>query len=294
MVLGSLNETRGQHAHGFAHVDPKGTWQRRRGKNGIMLAFSHFSRYNRLMAHTRFSTNVNYGKATAHPFRREGLLLAHNGMIHNYLEIIAETEERCTVDSELIANRLAADKDLSDLEGYGTITWVEGTDPWINLCRISDDGELAVAKIVQGDGNRAVVYSSDHQHLAAALDYAELKHRYYAIDDYTVYEAHANGLYRTEREYKVETFSTAKWYDKLYNDGEGSAWSDYSVTSSGIETGDFVHVTGGEHYGAEAWVCDILLSRAVLYDEKSKDYFDVNLALLERIDVDDCWKRSVV
>jgi glucosamine 6-phosphate synthetase-like amidotransferase/phosphosugar isomerase protein len=90
IVLGNVN--RGQHAFGFAWLDSRGRLRayKQRGRLTDHLALLHFLRDARmLIGHLRWAThgspddNINN-----HPHPADGGWIVHNGMIHNYRQLV--------------------------------------------------------------------------------------------------------------------------------------------------------------------------------------------------------------
>lgn len=134
-------------------------------------AFAHNASTPVLMAHTRFSTHGKITKDNAHPHTAGPIILSHNGVIFNHEDLNKKYERHCEVDSQHLALHLAQGLPFTDLEGYGSIEWVDTNHPdTIMLCRM-EGGQLAVAGI-KNDKDKQVgtVWSSDEDHLHDALD----------------------------------------------------------------------------------------------------------------------------
>ena len=105
-----------------------------------------------VLGHTRHSTHGASTIRNAHPFERGDVALMHNGIIYN-------APTHCTVDSEILAERASDRAPIDDLEGYGTVQWIEGGEAYI--CRMSGgDLDLAWVSSVQRQA-RILIWSSD-------------------------------------------------------------------------------------------------------------------------------------
>jgi hypothetical protein len=102
---------------------------------------------------------------------------------------------RHTVDSLEVYELLADGESISDLSGYGTLTWIDTSAPnEVRMVRLTSDGPLAVARTLAG----GCVWASTDNILSTALATAGVDaSTRYRIDVGTVYVARADGLYET-------------------------------------------------------------------------------------------------
>ena len=190
-TLSLANTQRGSDSWGFCHRQDY-SWIRTRGLGGITKAVEKIESHEAIMAHTRAAT---YGKVTvgnAHPFRRGDIYLAHNGMIYNARTV----DPTVDVDSEILADRVANEKPIDDLHGYGTITWVDQTLPGNVYLANVGNGDLAVACVLTRSGSvRGAVWSSTETHLRLALQSAGLRYTIYRTKEGRIYLATYGGLF---------------------------------------------------------------------------------------------------
>jgi hypothetical protein len=121
--------------------------------------------------------------------------------------------EQVAVDSQLIAMRVAYGRGLDDLSGNGAVSWVaDGDLDAVKLCNIGN-GELAVAAILgdQGRTPRGVVWSSERQHLDAAMRAAGVRHKSYRTEQHVVYDVRSDGLFSTSDKLAIGTGERHQW-----------------------------------------------------------------------------------
>ncbi len=178
-----------------------------------------------VLAHTRHGTHGANTIRNAHPFERGDVALMHNGIIYN-------APARCTVDSEILAERVSERAPVDDLEGYGTVQWVEGGEAFI--CRMSG-GDLDVAWVSSIHRQaRFLIWSSDLHRSKQVIravqpdvtfrDQPELPAgRVYRVDQDTLtlrregYEMHLRHARGRKKWYEFGTGSTLgyDWLDAL-------------------------------------------------------------------------------
>lgn len=120
-----------------------------------------------LIGHTRFATVGSKIKANAHPFVVGNIVGAHNGGIFNHKEIAEKYKRKdYDVDSIHLIAHIAEGKDCKELEGYGTVTWYDMSDPGaIYLCRMLR-GDLEVEILPNKLG---IVWASTRYAITEAL-----------------------------------------------------------------------------------------------------------------------------
>lgn len=151
---------------------------------------------NTCLGHTRWATTGAVVTDNCHPFTLGDLTLAHNGMIHNHAELCAKYGRKDTarVDSMHLLFHLAEERPFSDLEGYGTITYVRAARPGdVHLCRMSG-GELTAYGLGERSAPWGTVWSSNATHLREALADAKVPHfPWETLRENRVYLASADG-----------------------------------------------------------------------------------------------------
>ncbi|MBM4264387.1 MAG: glutamine--fructose-6-phosphate transaminase (isomerizing) [Deltaproteobacteria bacterium] len=131
------------------------------------------------IGHTRWATHGRPSETNAHPHRAGHVVVVHNGIIENYLELKAELSERGTkfsseTDSEIVAHLVGekVDKGMDFLEAVKkTLKQIRGSYALLFLNQ-RDPRRLIVAKnstpIVVGWGEGETFIASD---IPALLDY---------------------------------------------------------------------------------------------------------------------------
>ena len=165
--------------------------------------------------HTRHPTTGDVTVANAHPFAYKGIVMAHNGVIYNHGDLV-RGGHAAAVDSEHLVHALAGDLPFSEIKGYGSIEWTrEDHKGQILLCRMRG-GSLSVYGLTVGKRRVGVVWSSDEDHLLAALECAGIENifEYKAMPEGEVFSVY-DGQLRHTTEAKIEL-----------SEGFGRSWDD--------------------------------------------------------------------
>lgn len=168
-ILANQAEKRGGHACGFASYDllPNTiTIARDNGpftQSDILLSAT---KSVNLIGHTRFATIGARVAENAHPFEYKHIIGAHNGGIYNHNELTKRYHKRdFQVDSQHIFAHLANGYDMSELHGYGAVTWFDKREPGVVYLCCMQGGSLVVERMENG----GLVWASTTEILKAAM-----------------------------------------------------------------------------------------------------------------------------
>lgn len=230
-LLAILNDKRGGDSWGFVGIDNNQNLTIDRGLGDVSDVPWKLLGYKKLMAHTRYATKGSATIANAHPFEIGRIIGAHNGMIYNHESIAKSLNRECPVDSMHLFHHINEGKDFDDLNGYGTIEWIEDKDPsTIYLCQLHN-GDLSVYGLgTHGGQIDGVIWSSDYRHLEMALKLTNLRDKTfkYTIQQGQVYYANEGGLfyakgrtYSLNNNFKFSYGNTPKaWRGYMHDDSE--------------------------------------------------------------------------
>lgn len=230
-ALGRGIDTRGGHGCGFVSI--KNT-KVRAVKNGgewgtaPQKFLMDAAQSDLLLMHSRFATCGERNQARqAHPFtiKRDNKAIlhgAHNGIIYNADDSAKEHNRQIEVDSEELFH-LIADKDyegVQKLTGYGIAMWVMADGDHIKLARLSDDGEMVVAKLTNG----GLVWASTWEILLYAIRKVGMKVKWQLnISEVgRVFEIHYDKV-------KISSIKDIKVGDRWSNNFDEVAWQAWQV-----------------------------------------------------------------
>jgi hypothetical protein len=228
-ALAIANEQRGDKSWGVAAVSKKNVVLIDKGVGPISRAASlgGLLRAPQGFGHTRWPTVGEVTAANAHPFQYKRWTMAHNGVIYNHLDLNkarGRTDLACAVDSQQLIRALAGELDFDDIEGYGSMEWLDAERPGsMFLCQMLN-GELAVRGIWSGGEVVGTVWASSEDHLKYALDAAGIDSRRFAFEETEVMEVRGGKLFETKSRIKLtEGRRTKRWNEYQWAGEEADA-----------------------------------------------------------------------
>jgi asparagine synthetase B (glutamine-hydrolysing) len=195
-ILAILNDTRGGQSWGVCEIKHESIVKKGLGK--IVKLAKRLSKKRTFFAHTRFASHGDVTKDNAHPFEIGDIIGAHNGVLSNHIELNKLHNRTFAVDSQHLFAHINENKDFSDIEGYGAITWFNKKTKTFHICKL-EGGSLSVCKVIGKDGNSCIIFSSAYDHLNTALKAARLKGEFFKIEDGKVYTISNGKLYETTK-----------------------------------------------------------------------------------------------
>lgn len=148
-----------------------------------------------LLAHSRSATVGDVKKENSHPFKFGEVVGCHNGGISNWEELNKKFDRNFEVDSMHIFAHLNEDKDLDDLSGWGTISWVDfrnWPETFVKFCKFNG-GSLAFADLLRKKGKDTteniigVAWASTEGALTGALEVAGIPYSIKTCDSEVLY-----------------------------------------------------------------------------------------------------------
>lgn len=131
-------QNRGTDSTGIAAFDNGGVNIFKRAVNAGEFVKTHsFFNLTRkkgfVIGHTRLATTGVVSDRNSHPFIKDNIVGAHNGVVHNW-RTVKEVDEDIEVDSEIIFSQLAKSKNnpvdaFKEITGSFSITWADTETP---------------------------------------------------------------------------------------------------------------------------------------------------------------------
>lgn len=244
VCLAMYNVERGYDSYGYLYFDDKNNPVVKKGLGQITKEMAHLSKYDVAFCHTRHATTGKVKIKNCHPFKVGNIIGCHNGVIDNHKELNEKYKRKCSVDSQHIFYHLSENKDLNEINGYGTIVYVKkyNIKPKVYLSMLTYESELAMVEI-EYNGQKGIVYSSDEQHLESAIENAGLKCLWVDIEPCELYQITGGKVYCIENAIPEhclgERLTRKKWsdfgkkdkFDDSLNERNWDQWEDGALNS---------------------------------------------------------------
>jgi hypothetical protein len=122
---------------------------------------------------------------------------AHNGIISNHHILQEKYKRNFEVDSQHLLMHINDGLSLAEIDGYGTVTYIDKAKPHEVFLGLGSTGDLAVAGIGLPSKTTGIVWSSVWTALEDALDIAGV-HKYYQvkIDNRELYKVTNCDIYK--------------------------------------------------------------------------------------------------
>ena len=183
------------------------------GKSGAIKRITA----NQVLAHTRKATTGNVTQLNAHPFDMGKIIGAHNGIISNHDSLQKKYKRSFEVDSQHLLAHINDGLPISEVSGYGTVTYIDKNKPGEVFLGVGATGDLAVAGIGIPSKTTGIVWSSTWNAIEDALDISGIP-KYYQIkiDQSMLYRVVGCDIYKAG---KFSLSYGSQLYPANYNDG---------------------------------------------------------------------------
>lgn len=232
--LARLNDTRGGDSWGMVAFIGGNSVRIRRGLGDFQNHAWELADHRILFGHTRFATSGAKTIKNAHPFEIGDIIGAHNGIVSNHHQLCQKYKRDFDVDSMHFFAHLNEGREFDDIEGYGSIEWINKNRPGSIFLTRMTGGSLSVYGIGSQDKPDGIVWSSSEDHLQKALYTAGLNKKSfpYKVNPGQVYSVINGEFLYTNKKLDVSSTKTSKnpnWnsHYNTHNSNHHQNWKDY-------------------------------------------------------------------
>ena len=214
------NELRGKDSWGLITTKPDGIHMVK-GLGTIVKAnaMAHLLS-NQVLGHTRKATTGAVTEGNAHPFDMGRIIGSHNGMVSNHHSLQTKYNRTFEVDSQHLLAHINDNLPLSEISGYGIVTYIAKEKPNEVMLGVGKQGDLAVAGIGTSAHTIGIVWSSTWTALEDAMFVSGVpKFFQIQIDQGKLYRVKDNDIFNAGK-FPLQHGITPSCY-------EGSAYNNY-------------------------------------------------------------------
>jgi hypothetical protein len=216
------------------------------------------SRYQTLVAHTRYGTVGAKTLPNAHPLRVGRVIGVHNGAVYNYTDLNKKYKRSFDVDSTHIFAHLNDGLSLKEIEGYGAVAWKLQGEPRTVRMAYWNNGDLAVWNI----GDAGTVWASTGRSIDKGMRMARMNGGPYELAAKRIYVVTDGDFRRTDDELGVkQRWDSAaaapkhvkgRWFRGHYWEDDGAAdeeeaWAEYAGYGAALGNWREAHVQRSTH-----------------------------------------------
>lgn len=182
---------------------------------------------NQVIGHTRKATTGKITQANAHPFIHGDIIGSHNGFVYQHEKLNTQFNRDFSVDSQHLIAHIAEGKPLAELDGIGTVSYLNVRNPKVVFLGRGTSSDLVVYGLGPREKPIGIVWCSVGFWATEALEMA-------GFSDNFPYQTHLRKLYKVVDYDLIEHSdfdfgATARTYTPTQSD-----YRDFTRCSSGF------------------------------------------------------------